>query len=449
MNSNYRINKDVLLRLEKNLSDRFDFSVYEENGRKQYTCTGEDSYEKTNGVNLDSLVYNFGTYEGRLNKVYSSERLNQISAFESQRIMRGNILLRQGFDFTNVFGVLLVIKELNGNENVLFSNVIQFGDFKISQLSSKELIDGQFWSASYDFLIPDLGNSLTVTSVVILNNNVSLNTNTLGLVNNYPFNPTLYEPLVSEKTISQNIITKLNILEDQYLEIEIATTELNKNVEQTILDYFGIKNIVNITVQHVIRYGVQNNYRTIRISNEDFKYGKLKLAMDFTVFLPQTIIDIFVSTEFNVDNKLMVRSNSVVFDFTNALNPIIANLIVQPSVVYPVRVDIITNIQNTVIQQNTETKIVPIMQSVFVELLTDQDFKFANKNITFKNITKENIGDGVYLVINDSNYITSELTKEGIVYFDLSKTKQIESNGKFKIIRVLDGKLLMSGNVLI
>lgn len=447
MNYNYRINRDVLLRLEKNLSDRFNFNVYEENGLKQYTCSGEGSFETSAGSNINNFVYNFGTNENYLNKVYSSQRLDEISDVENLRIIRGNILLRQGFDFTGVFGLLIVVKELNGGDSILFSQMITFADFNISQTSSKELIDGQFWSASYNFLLPETGNPLTVATVVVMNTNVSLVNDTLGYINNYPVNPSLYEPLVSEKPISQSIVTKLNILNDQYLQIEIVSTEPNKTVEQTILEYFNITNMVNISVSHVVRYGYGSNFKTLRISNEDFKYGNLKFSVDFTEFSPQTIIDIFVNTEFVVDNMLMVRTNSVVFDFTNSLNPIINNIIQTPVTVFPVNVEEITNIQNTVIQQNTETKIVPVLQSVFVELLSNQEFVFDNKNISFKSITRESIGDGAYLVINDESYITSEITKDGIVYFDLAKSKTLSDDGKFKVVKVSDSKLLLSGNV--
>lgn len=267
----------------------------------------------------------------------------------------------------------------------------------------------------------------------------------IGKINNYPQNDSVFEPLIGEEPIPDYIQTECVILNNHYLKITPKTLELNKTIEQSILDYFSLtNNIATITVEHVIKYGNDNfGYKTIRISNEDYKFGFVKIGLDFDEF-ESTEIYIFVSTEIVCNNKLMKREQSILFDFSDILNPIISNLVLAPESVYPVIFNKVNNINNTIIESKTETKIIPVFQSVFVEIVKS-DFKYENKNITFDDI---NISSYMLVQTQVPQFILSKFDNNGKPYFDLG-TIVVESECKFEIIDSTTKKLLKNGLILV
>ena len=83
----------------------------------------------------------------------------------------------------------------------------------------------------------------------------------------------------------------------------------------------------------------------------------------------------------------MIRNQQLIFDYMDILNPAIANIIQNPETVYPVQITNVQEINNTVIETKTETKILPIFQTIFAEIVTE-NVKFENKKIIFENIKK-------------------------------------------------------------
>ena len=68
----YRITPDVLLKLNKNISDVESIKLYEDGNNKQYISELFDNVET---ISLDKTVWNFGDYPNTLNKVFNSLRL--------------------------------------------------------------------------------------------------------------------------------------------------------------------------------------------------------------------------------------------------------------------------------------------------------------------------------------------------------------------------------------
>ena len=141
----------------------------------------------------------------------------------------------------------------------------------------------------------------------------------------------------------------------------------------------------------------------------------------------------------------MKREQQILFDFTDILNPIINNLILSPTTVFPVEVKNIQNVTNTIIQTNTENKIIPIYQSVFVEIVV-KDFLFENKNVSFTNILIDS-----YLIIKtpEEQFILSKRTNSDIIYYDLSQVIKPTTPVEYQIVDAVDKKIIQKGMITI
>lgn len=446
-NNQYRINDNVLLKMDFGLSERENF--YKQTNSNPNIIQYVSNVFSNPGTeeNIDKTVWKFNS---KLNKVFNSTGLFEYSDLTNEpnlKIIKGSILLRQGFSWENVFGLLVVIKT-TGNQytqKVLLSQIFDINDFVLDSDESKELINGSFWTKNINFIIPNLEENLMIFVETIMFSDVESSGINIGKINNYPQNDSVFEPLIGEEPIPDYIQTECVILNNHYLKITPKTLELNKTIEQSILDYFSLtNNIAAITVEHVIKYGNDNfGYKTIRISNEDYKFGFVKIGLDFDEF-ESTEIYIFVSTEIVCNNKLMKREQSSLFDFSDILNPIISNLVLAPESVYPVIFNKVNNINNTIIESKTETKIIPVFQSVFVEIVKS-DFKYENKNITFDDI---NISSYMLVQTQVPQFILSKFDNNGKPYFDLG-TIVVESECKFEIIDSTTKKLLKNGLILV
>jgi hypothetical protein len=440
MKNQYRIGDDTLLKINFGLSDRENFYLYDDgNNTTQYIS------ELFNYNNIDKTVFSSNQ---RINKVFNSLRLIDTPdmTISNERIITGALLLRQGFSWENVFGLLMVIKT-TGNQftsKVLFSQIFDINDFAFDSDESRELINGSFWTKQVKFTIPNFEENLMVSIETIYFSDVIPDGNLIGKINNYPINDTNYEPLIGEEPIPDYIQTSIELKNNHYLKIQPITLENNKTLEQSILDYFNLtNNIVSITVEHIIKYGTDAfGYKTIRISNEDYKFGPILIGLDLTEF-EATAITIFVSTEINCNNKLMKREQFLIFDYVDILNPIISNLVMNPASVFPVEFKTVQNITNTVIETKMETKIVPIFTPTFIEIVKE-NFEWQNKNISFEEIKIPS-----YMVIKtaEEQFILSKVTSEGLLYYDLASVIKPSEEVKYEIIDANTKKLIKFGIV--
>ena len=97
-------------------------------------------------------------------------------------------------------------------------------------------------------------------------------------------------------------------------------------------------------------------------------------------------VKIFVSTEINVDGKLMKREVVKEIDTIVTLSPLVADKIEFPEMLVDVKVEKIENVTNTIIQQRTDNKIIPILQPIYIETINDE-ITIENKNIAFNKWT--------------------------------------------------------------
>lgn len=379
-----------------------------------------------NTKNLNKLYYDT---EPQIKYVPNSEKQLQSKPVE--------LLIQEGYDFTSIFGILIVISDLD-SKNIYVSKIIKESDFQIT--NNKLLIDGKFWLLKYDLHIPETTSNLCCEIVEIKYNRF----------NNHKLldYPTELTPLFNTKPASDNILCKVSFDNGYWLNIEPYTT-LNKTMVQAVLDYFETEVSSNITCQYKITYGdKQNGYNSITVKNEDNIFGAIKLGLDLT---PYNLAEINVVMEIIVDGKYMRRTSVLSMNVKQLFASYITDNITHPTTNYPVEVTKNYVLNQEVIETKTNREIVTVFQPVFVEIVTN-DITIENKNITFPNV---NIPS--YLVIFDAEEKSNDSTQviyskplaDGKVYFDCSELKQITKNSKYQLFDSETNKIIGSGNVLV
>lgn len=443
---NYRISPDILLQVVKSTN----YTDYQEVGIQ---VNGENFTQAVieNELVLNQTVWNVGVYSGRLNKVFNSSNLIDFADINNPKSYRSkncSLLLRQGFSWNDLFGILVVMKGMTSGY-IYTSQLMTISDFQLNFEASRELIDNAFWTSEKLFNIPDLGTdeNLMVSIESVSFSDVVNSGPEIGLITTYPKSIFNFESLVAEAPLPSYIDVSINISETHYIKIQPVTLQPNKTVEQSLLDYFNLsKNVVPIEISHVIKYGTDDNgFKTLRVSNEDDAYSPVIIGLDFIQTVGTSVM-VFVSTEFVVNNILLKREHSLLFDYNDVLNPILAEVILKGSdlTVFPVNVTKETIINHNVIQQETEQKIVTITQPVYIELVKE-NILFENKNISF-----EAIKEYSYMTIKDSKtgieqFIQSKITADNKYYFPLTKVSKPEINSTFTIISSITNALIGKG----
>jgi len=386
---------------------------------------------------INSTVWNSGINKDKINKTWNTLALFRPEIEIIKNCLNVSLMLKQGYSNKNLFGILVVIKSSKTND-VLISKIFEQNEFHIT--NNKELIDGSFWLEEATFKIPKINDIMVVDIVNILYSDIDANT---GYISNYP---TEFIPLIDEKPVPDYIQTKIAFDINHFLKINLTTTE-NKTVKQSILDYFELE-MANIEVKHIINYGTELlGFKSISVINNDDIFGPINIGLNLLEFSTETndIVNIFVSTEILVDEKLIVRQASLNTTLLETINPLVQNMLRFPETVYPVNVSIENVVQNTVIEARESVKFVPIIQPVFAELITD-DINFNNQNIKFDNVVADcylSIGDPIQQVIE------SHKTSDNIYYFDLSELTKPIKNTTYEL-RYYVGKILIGkGNFLI
>ena len=159
-------------------------------------------------------------------------------------------------------------------------------------------------------------------------------------------------------------------------------------------------------------------------------------------------VKIFVSTEINVDGKLMKREVVKEIDTIVTLSPLVADKIEFPEMLVDVKVEKIENVTNTIIQQRTDNKIIPILQPIYIEKINDE-ITIENKNIAFNNVTNP-----TYLKINktkttDEQYVLSKVTLDNKYYFDCEELIPVAEETTYILIDATNNKIIGKGKVLV
>jgi hypothetical protein len=332
----------------------------------------------------------------------------------------------QLFNWKNIYGIHLIIKGAN-TEDIYVSKIIPISGFNISE--SRELYYGQFWMESNNTRIPSVSEDLYIQTTIITTDQISLE----GYDYNYP---NTFEPLIEDKIFPSFITTDLSFDKAKFLHIFPMTLE-SKTLENSLKDYFGYSRdkIVPITIQHVVSFqGLNQNtqqYEThqIRVSNEENNFSECVVGLNLMPFIdlenPEELITITVNTEINVDGKFMYRENSISTDFSTEIANFLDQFVNPTSVIFQ-DVTETTQVNQTVINKPTTTKIVKVYQPIFVKYI-EQDITYARTNISFENITEKS-----FMVVGDET-IQSDVTSDGKYYFNLTKLTPPKSDTPYKL----------------
>ncbi len=387
---------------------------------------------------LEQTVWESGIYDHNLNKIFSDLPFFEpdlLTPIEELKYTNVHFLLSEGFSWDDTFGLHVIIKNSKTNE-VLISTMCQINDFSIT--NERELIDGKFWLEDVILKIPTQKDTMVCQVTEILYSDIDAD----GMLLNFPQD---FITLISEKIAPDFIKAFLTFDDNHYLKIELKTEE-QKTLEKSILDYFEISD-ANINLSYLITYGNDlSGYYSIRVSNEDNKYLPINIGLNLNLFDGSTVL-IFVSVEVLIDNKLMKRETSLTTDLTT-INPLIEAQITHPTTNFPVDVQKITNVVQTIIDAKTTTKIVPILQPIFADFIKD-DLILTSKNVYFDNITSP-----TYMKVgedSDANQqiILTKETADGKFYFDLSELKPPIDNTVYKLVNSTNLMEIGSGKIII
>jgi hypothetical protein len=435
----YRITDDVLLLLNQSDSTRIDFLKY------------ADANQWLEAATIDDAVWSSGTFAQKLNKVATSEELVETGdcITDNQRIFSGNLLIRQGFSWDNLFGVLLVIKGMETG-NVLISRLWQLRDMEITKDSALQLIDGAMFIYSVPFSLPAMSEEALMASVVYVTyDSIVADGQDIGLVTNYPNAISAFEPMNASAPLPDYIVANVSFDNNQYVVVTPATLEPNKTLEQSILDYFGFtNNVVPITIEYTIRYGNDTTgYSTVRISNEDNNFSPVKVGFDFTPWTGQ-MLTIFTVMEVTCNGTLLTRQQNKIFDLQDNIAPFLNAVVsAQDITVYPVTVEKTTTVNNTIIDTNPAVKVVAILQPVYVEMQS-QDITYENKNISFPMVTVNAVMNVAASDITQLQYILSQQTEDGKFYFNLGSINQPSTGTAYTVTDSTTKSIITRGTII-
>ncbi len=465
----HRITKNAILQFTPT-TDTIDFYKIDDSEinllRNQYLLKSinSDIQEKE----IEKIVWESGDFAHRLNKVSNSSSLfipTISTVVENKKYTLVRLLLKQGFNWFNsnpnlsIFALHVIIKKLSdsiNDEEILISRIVTIDEFVIS--GNKLVIDGNFWMEEFVFKIPTQDQNIVaqVTEITYgdIVGNVGQNPDTIL---NFPFN---FEVLVEDKPMPDYIRVRLNLDENHFLNIK-PTTDENKSVEQSILDYFfgensGLKLEVNL--RYIVSYGNPDfGYKTLVISNFDDAFGQINVGLNFlTIFGTNSdlyptpmIIDVNVLMEVSVDNKILRRTSEISSDLA-PINPFLINVVSETidKQNYPVEVVNQNIIQNTLIEANESVKIVEILQPVFIEFIQDT-IVFEPKNITFPTMVSECYLKLVKTASNPEQIIKSHPTSDGKFYFDLTEFSPIDVETSWELINANSLMIIGAGKIVL
>jgi len=440
MKNIHRINDFTLFKFIE-VEDLMNFSVVED----EINLTNKHFIPVTTNIEQDDLfianiIWESGLHSHTLNKIYSSLPLYVPPVIgeniQDLKYTNLHILIKGDIDWIDVFGLHVIVKNSKTNE-ILLSQNIGLNQFLVT--GDKELVDGAFWMEECVVQIPTIKDIMSCAVTTIYYEDIS---NETGVISNFTQDFIL---LIDEKPIPDYIKTILSLDSNHFLKIQLKTDE-TKTLEKSILDYFDSSSAV-IEISHVINYGNENlGYESIRVSNENNKYLPISIGLNLLPYLnPPQLVNIFVSSEIIVSNKLMKREASLNTELS-PINPFLNGLITHPETNFPVEVTKVTEVVNTIIHAKESIKFVPVFQTVFADLVVD-DLHYVAKDVYF-----DKIKNPCYMRINatDKNpeqIILSKTTSDHRIYFDLTEINPIAMDTTYELIDVENMKIITVGKM--
>lgn len=435
VNNTYRIVDFALLK------------VFKTNNFQDFGVINNQKIDTVSLTALDKTVWHSGEFKNRLNKVYFSPRLIDTPALTvaSEPYTVCQVVLKQGLSWKNNLGIHVILQGITSNQ-IYISQIFTIEDCIFSE--NKELIDGSFWTELIQFKIPRNDEEFLKAQITIVSiDDVQLEGNNTGYIYNYP---TELEPLIAEKPTPDFIQTNIEITDNQWITVTPFTSE-NKTLEQSILDYFK-QDLAQIIISHSINFGNDaTGFKTLIVRNGDNEFLPITIGLDLRPFKAayianpnMNVVNIFVSTEILVNGKLMKRENQINTDLFDTLNPLLLDEIKNPETVYPVTVNNVSTINQTVIETKTEQKIVAINKPIYAELIKD--------TIIVRKITAvfEKVVIPAYLVLEktdkqEEQIILNKITSDNVYYFDLGEFTPIIEETKYKLINATTNTIIGMG----
>ena len=451
MENLYRIHDNVLLSLEYNTRTIRPVYKYAKDNIIQYVDKIEEELSSTvwykDYLNIGKKLNRYWSQNNYLVDISNFEEVTTYKQIEAQ------LLLKQGFDWDNIFGILFVLKDRNSNV-IYKSRIFVTTDFQINY--NNQQINGTFWSSSIKFWIPDilLIEQSTSFDVEIIDFDSIHSDNTIL---NYP---QTFEALIPDMPLSDKVSINLNWNDKLQLEIEPVSLIPEYNVEQILMWNFSVNEIQNISVQHLIKYlaDTDGNYSEILISNNINQFNKVILGLPLIYTDKPQLIE--VTTFFRVNGLLATRYNTIIWNHFETMQNLLEQYIATKNdniVVNPVNVIEEINIENKIIDTIKDTKLAQIITPVFTEIISDKQIISDNKNISFKEV-KQTSYIKVYFDSEDESseknvYILSKITNENIIYFDLGEVNTLIREGgiksvPFKLFDYVTGKLILAGDIV-
>ena len=451
MENLYRIHDNVLLSLEYNTRTIRPVYKYAKDNIIQYVDKIEEELSSTvwykDYLNIGKKLNRYWSQNNYLVDISNFEEVTTYKQIEAQ------LLLKQGFDWDNIFGILFVLKDRNSNV-IYKSRIFVTTDFQINY--NNQQINGTFWSSSIKFWIPD---------ILLIEQSTSIDVEIIDFDSIHSDNTILnysqtFEALIPDMPLSDKVSINLNWNDKLQLEIEPVSLIPEYNVEQILMWNFSVNEIQNISVQHLIKYlaDTDGNYSEILISNNINQLNKVILGLPLIYTDKPQLIE--VTTFFRVNGLLATRYNTIIWNHFETMQNLLEQYIATKNdniVVNPVNVIEEINIENKIIDTIKDTKLAQIITPVFAEIISDKQIISDNKNISFKEV-KQTSYIKVYFDSEDESseknvYILSKITNENIIYFDLGEVNTLIREGgiksvPFKLFDYVTGKLILAGDIV-
>lgn len=384
--------------------------------------------------NMEFTVWPQNVYAYRLNKIYSGEPLyNPIESGDPTVTLNYDICrikLKQGLPTKNLFGILAVFKS---NNNYLFSRIIPIEQFSITDKA--ELIGGVFYTEEFVCKIPKT-DSLSCEIVAVSVDDISIDT-----VTNYP---TELVPLIEDEPLPDYIRCNVEFTENHFLSLYFSTDE-NKSVKQSLLDYFG-ETAADVQISYKVEYGNDTNgYLGMRLTNLESTYFPLFIGLDLTQF--NDTVTLVVTGEATLNGKTLRRIVTKQVDISS-IPAYITDNIAAPTTVFKVDVTEENVINQTVIETKEKTKFVKVMQPVFSEMLTGS-FTIENKFLAYKELTARALLRIEKTEKDAEQMLISKITSDGVHYFDLSLLQPISKETNYTVLDADTNRIIGKGTVTI
>jgi hypothetical protein len=393
-------------------------------------------------TSIRNVVWEGGIYSHRLNGLYSTQLFipDETTQKENLRAKLFVLKLKAHFDWTNIFGIHVILKTVKTNK-ILISQIFRLSDFSLN--FEFELINNELYSEKVNFFIPEISDEIVMAQVTVINFADIVDSGiSIGFIHTFP---TEFVPLIDEKPLPDYITSKVNFDENHYINVELKTTEL-KTVERSLLDYFGLS-LGNITVNYVIQYGNETKgFYSLKVKNELDQFLPVNLGLNLKHF-ENEVVNIIVTAEIYVETKLIRRITMLTSDLSE-LNPLIQSQLVQPETMFPVNITNETIVNNTIIQTKEVEKIIPIYQPIFIEFI-NKEFKIEPKNIFFDYVDFHAHMEIEGTDKDSAQTLFSDITSDEKIYFDLSKLVPVSKETKYRIISVQTKKIIGEGKILV